>query len=69
MARFKCSRCGEPATHQTPLTGTADTPLHDYRCPKHKGRAFSQIPGVKWVPSKFRRRPSGRRSTSRSGRR
>jgi hypothetical protein len=67
MAGFKCSRCGEPATHMTPLTGTNAVPLNDYRCPKHKGpHGFSPIPGVHWVPSKFRRRNPGRRSTSRS---
>jgi hypothetical protein len=59
MAGFKCSRCGEAATHVSPLTGTNAVPTNVYRCPKYKGRAFSPIPGVRWVPSKFRRKPSG----------
>jgi hypothetical protein len=67
MSGFTCSECGAAATHMTPLTGTNEVPLNDYRCPKHKGsHGYSPIPGVGWVPSKAR---TGRRSTRRDSRR
>ena len=58
MAGFKCSRCGEAATHVTPLSG--DGPLNDYRCAKDKGRSYSVIPGVLWPRRRIRR--GGRRT-------
>jgi hypothetical protein len=53
MSEFRCSRCGAPATHSTPLSGTGL--LNDYRCPKHKGpHGFSPIPGVSWPRRRMR---------------
>src|ERR1039457_1343898 len=58
MDQHSCSKCGAPATHKTPLTGTNEVPTNDYRCTKHKGsNGYSPIPGVR----KLRRLRSGSR--------
>ena len=67
MGCFHCGKCGARATHQTPLTGTSEVPLHAYRCPIHKGRGYVPIPGVGWMPSRLRR--AGRGGARRGSRR